>query len=306
MTIPESNDRRNREGLGRLRQRFVRRARTVSESDDLREWSRHFRDQWNRSAPRYQIVPVASVDELFTSTQIHKSPVSFSPANLLDDLFIPRLLKPTFQDWERNVANGCARFWPSHYFPDVPASTSTYPVSFQFLSACVFCSPLEVGREADRFFPEFRIEPRAFPYKPGYIDKWTISRLEGQVEFLLEFVRNRLGESISQAEREGLMETTFDAGWEHARREGIDSGWDRKPSEYWWHIPLFPGVNTTDLREAEGRIVDTMRGVFGERRIDQMVIELRDGKMSIQKIAGLLGVSKDQVLQALRDRPEGS
>lgn len=295
MTIANNEDRRNPDGLAGSRRRYIRRAVTVAASPEFRQDVDELRLKWNRDAPRYRVIPVPSVTTLLQSDTLKQGYPSFEPPRLREDTPNAGSGQVSLVDWMQLQAGICRQYWPVKYFPLVPPMI--HPAML-FVSACFFCSSYEVGEIAERFFPEFSIGPHSMPYEPRPDDRYRIAELTGQVNFLLGVMRTQFGDSWTDAR---TVESKV-AGGQYAQEEGVRRWWSDDPSDDWWYIPLPPGLSTTDFRNAAGMIVEFMRGIHGDRRLDDMVFELRDERLSQQKIADLLGISKDMVADALNSR----
>lgn len=314
--VSESGERRNRDGLAFLTSRYIRRAEAVSQQLTFRDAVVERRQRWNDHFPAYRVVPVERPRTVDQHPHAQRRRLGYLPDSLAkaSESGNPPQRSSTrspLPEWYEMSEHLCRMFWlPSHY--PSPPGTLKHP-ALTFVSACFFEDPQAVGYRARDLITPLKIEPQAFPYEPERFDRFDVVRLTAERDRLLEMVVELLVARDGVSPDEQVDTLTRNLGLEVSQhgeqraRDVLGGSWgEMRPEDWWWHIPLTPGLSIADLEEAAPRVVEYIRSLYGKRRLDALIIELRNNdRKPQQEIADLLGVSITLVKDALRDAREG-
>lgn len=302
MSVGES---RNETGLARLRDRYVTRARYLAKSTEFPEVMRKHVRAWNEGHPDFRIDRSSFAP---TTDEIDANRGGFVPSDLqsrharaherqapgwnvqeaikIDEVMVA---------WMHLVDDGLSEeFFPSRYFFN-PHLGPTHP-SALFVSACLVFPPEILGGVISEFFPlypHFTLHPRP-QYKARQI-AIRMLQLEGERLYLRSALRQLLEDRPDLLEQ--LEQEAERFMWKHVAQGVVPEPWEVD----FWYLPIYPQISAEDIRGAASWGAQIAAKKYGADPVNQMIRELReDDQMSQQKIADLLGVSRDTVQRALK------
>lgn len=194
--------------------------------------------------------------------------------------------------WRLMVFSYTDDWFPKKYFPNWVAP-SLHPAA-QFVGSCILWRPDTVSEHAVK---AFSLGVVGVPSNPANSEEHP------QVIFyrtLLRLFTDRLDGAVTSGEsitREVMIATYRDA-MDEAGRASSEASFDQ--SKHFRYVPVFPGMTSTDWQELEV-------AVLGELARDRSTLltthaqSLRREGMSVQRIAGTLGVSRRTAARMLAE-----
>lgn len=306
MTSLPNYDARNRTGLARLRDRYIRRAVALLESSAFNGAINDTRATWNQQHPQHRIsVEIIPEDAHPLDSWLEQR--MLWPASLLqvarDQVRRARDGTWTSEDdrevatlsWTTIVNALGLRFWPSKYFLN-PYQKLGHPAT-GFVSACLLYHAGTITPEGvERLFPHLTVDIEALPYEPA--DPWDFEKALGGLAFYRSVVRELLQDDPQRLKALEIEAIRVSA--KAARKKYPEGRWGPGADQWWWYVPVVPGMSASDLTDAAPRIAETISQVFGFTPINDLIIELADAGTPIPGIAELLGITESTVKRAKR------
>ena len=188
-------------------------------------------------------------------------------------------VRTCYRDWQELVAGLCAKWFPAQDYP-----TWTGPLMHPadaFVAGCLIWRPQGVPEEWVRHFALRVCGTTHDPAAPGRhpdseyqraVHEGTLAALAAAIDAGLPTTRERLCRIEADAIDAALAERAL------------------HPTEPSWFVPVFEGLTSTDLRDAEPRILDALR----DRRRERARRLCADGR-SLSAIGRDLGVDRRTV-----------
>lgn len=197
------------------------------------------------------------------------------------------------------------RFWPDSYFLNPFARDFSHPAA-GFVSACILHLSKTTTvdpNSIDNLFPSFAIEPQSLPYPPPGLLGWTETAfIQGERDFYRSMVAELLSgdpDRFSKVEWEAMQ-----AGRGNVGKEFPEGAVPSDFRNWWWYVPVYPGMSGADIRAAAATIEERARYLSGDTPINDLILDLRVQGASHAKIAHTLGISQRSVTKCLRAHRE--
>ena len=307
---------RNRSGLPTLRGRYRRRAVYLLENpkSGFLDAVEKARAAWSERYPQWSIRLRPIPADLAVSMELGQM-MMFWPQTLWRDYqaaaspnWSERVRNPlaiigTSREWCDLVHELAYQYWPEHLFVNPFAERRMHGAAGIVSASLLHCSDttiIPVG-QVDHLLPRFAATPKALPYSPySHLSPDLIAVDQGKLFFYERLVDELLKDSPER--RQSVHLDAIEAGWEHSRNLYPHGSMPPDTGEWWWYVPILPGMSAEDVRRVESEIEEVARHIAGETPIDDMIFDLLRQGATHQGIADSLGIDKSTVTRRIRSR----
>lgn len=281
---------RSQVGFQYLRNRYIKRAAYLIDDRVFQDTISNARRTWNADYPRFAIGQSEASDFRIGSFLV------FPDRLLVVTDAMPRDPKAWSKDeeeasWASSMWPALIRpipieFWPEVDFPN-PFAWSfhdhlPHPAE-GFVSACV-CSDADVHVNAAQFFTKFVVQTADFSVAPSPTNLQAAIRAPVERDVYVQALRECLKDNPAELQRiECEATTTSAAAWREAYHPFT-------PGRYWPYMPIVPGMSSTDVKNAAGRVSEEARSAFHEVSLDDRIVSLLGSGKTQSDVARQLGV----------------
>lgn len=292
-----------------VRKRFLRRAVYLKSNRAFREEIERRRHAWDKQFPMFAIgepgfppakprhIPPtepALPDRLLSAIwdRHERCVVRGGPRTTLDSASRKATLP-----WQELLQELCLDWWPLKYYP-ITVSLHFHPAR-RFVAGCLLYMIDAVPEDWITAYVLAPIPQTGSPAVPNDIEAVGLRQERNHIlQRLCEAVESGTDVTLSF-----LQQVQREASERGARAEeqrsleieqalGGDPGWSAGVS---LTFPIFPGMTHGDWKAAQPKVFESIRFYYPNHPLEAAARELRADGMSINAIAGLLGVSRDTV-----------
>lgn len=311
-----------------IRQRYVRRARSLKEAPGFRKALDDIVSEWNKQYPRFEITrrgyppdrPYELVEGVKLPPRLHAGASAVGLSKFLEaalqtnPIYPPKLWaallvkmerenathEPLTADdelangagveWQRLTLDLCLRWWPPEYYYNWMGLQTTHPARW-FVSACLIWDPRDVPEEWIR---DWSLHPICTPSDP-------VNPERNLAIIYLEALYESFSIRIEAAVLNGTPITVefLDRAHEQAERDADAAERRALPNPHagYCYVPVYPGMTSSDWRNMEPSVIATLDSMF--YGLEYHARRLHAEGKTPAEIAHLIGLSERQTRRYL-------
>jgi hypothetical protein len=231
---------------------------------------------------------------------VHALPMNYWRLGCLGDLGTDSGVDDAYGRWREMVVTMCRSWWPEPLYTTWCDPRFEHP-AMRFVSATIIWDlNLLTDEHAEAWVePRGSVGHQLLPFDPAN------RRAVTEAVYWQTFLEGILARAHTVIANKGGIGKDDLASIEEAAKADAQQRWDEVADIRWWAqphpvLPLKRGMTAVDVEGFAQKVEDVVATFFSDRNDD--IVRLRQGGVSTQAIAKLLGMSRQGVEKILRAR----